>query len=125
MANPQTIEERLLHAVEANGAVDWHLSCTYEDDELSQSMSVRPEYDYDDSPFDGGELTIEVIRGEGDDVTSSEVTLSVPEFTRLCHQALALISADQAAYNQSAALAPAEEEEEDEDDGEATPGDAE
>ncbi len=120
MADPQTIEERLLHAVEANGTVDWHLSCTYEDDVLSQSMSVRPEYDYDDSPFDGGELIIEVIRGEGDDVTSSEVTVSVPEFARLCHQFLALVSADQAAYNQSAALAPAEEE--DEDDGEATPG---
>lgn len=115
MADPQTIEERLLHAVESNGSVDWHLSCTYEDDALSQSVSVRPEYDYDDSPFDGGELSIEVIRGEGDDVTSSEITVSVPEFARMCHQFLALVSADQAAYNQSAALAPAEEE----DDGEA------
>ena len=118
MADPQTIEERLLHAVEANGTVDWHLSCTYEDEQLSQSVSVRPEYDYDDSPFDGGVLAIVVIRGEGDDVTSSAITVSVPEFARMCHQFLALVSADQAAYNQSAALAPAEEE--DEDDGEAT-----
>lgn len=115
MADPQTIEERLLAVVESNGSVDWHIACSYEDEQLTQHLSIRPEYDYDDNPAEG-EVTVSLLQSDGDETTETDITISTNELARLAHQALAMLGADQAAFNRAVASAPEEVEDDDDDD---------
>ena len=115
MAEKDTIENRLTLLSQSNGSVDWHLSTSYEDEDISQALSVRPQYDYSDRPLDG-DVTVHALRNDGETFGEAELSVPVTEFARLCRQFLAMLDADQRAYDHAFPNGGEEEGEDDADD---------
>ncbi len=110
--------------VEKNGESDWHLSTAYEDSEINQAFSIRPDYAYDDAPRHG-DVSLHLITYDDQGAfAEAEINVSTKSMTRICMQFLALMKADQEQFDLNA-QADAEEAEEDDDDDETPdePGD--
>jgi hypothetical protein len=120
----ESIEDRISQITEDNGSADWHLSANYEDDDLTQNFSVRPDYDYDERPLDG-EVVLHALRNDAETFGEAELTVSTREFARICRQFLGMLHADQAAYDHAAQPEVEEEPEEDEGEDDETPEDDE
>ena len=104
---------RAQHHMDASaGEADWHVSTHYEDEEVKQAVTIRPDYEYDDHPWEG-DVTLHVLHSEGDErFDEVELTLPAAEMARIARQYLALLDADQVQFERSRVTEEEEEEEE-------------
>jgi hypothetical protein len=99
----------------AAGEADWHVSTAYDTDDVTQVVSISPEYDFEDPPWKG-DVTLHALLATSDGVFNEvEITLPVHEMGRLARQYLALIDADQRQFESRLEATSEDDDEEDDD----------